>query len=150
MERSHGAWPCRAGCDACCRSLGAIPSVTEAELELLWPAIHTLPDAQEILDRIERLSPLPPIVCPLLDRDTGQCRVYEARPIACRTYGFYGGRDGDYWCDRVTQHLEGRRDTLIAGNQVAVDRERDQRLGPSIDLVTAVRRRRRTGRFTDV
>lgn len=149
MEASHGAWPCRAGCDACCRSLGAVPSVTEAELDQLWPAIEALPDAPAVFQRIEALPSAGPIVCPLLDEHSGRCRVYAARPVACRTYGFYAGRDGDYWCDRVTAHVGDRRDTLIAGNQLAVDRTRDHHLGPSIDLVSAVRRRRRTERLSD-
>ena len=146
IEASHGPWPCRAGCDACCRSLGALPALTDVEADVLFAAIDALPpDVRALVHRrIEALGPSPcrPIVCPLLDESTGRCRVYEARPLACRTYGYYAGRDGDYWCERVTAHLGDRRDTLIAGNQIALDRARDVRLGESVDLVTRHRARR--------
>ena len=145
MDASHGPWPCRAGCDACCRSLGALPSLTEPEADLLWTAIEALSaEARAQIDRrVEALGKQAsrPIVCPLLDDASGRCRVYEARPLACRTYGYYAGRDGDYWCDKVTAHVAEHRDTLLTGNQVALDRSRDQRLGPSVDLVALFRMR---------
>jgi len=145
MEASHGPWPCRAGCDTCCRRLGAIPSLSDPEFEALAVAIEALPPEAraEVHARVHQLRPDPAgrYTCPLLDDASGRCRVYEARPIACRTYGFYAGRDGDYWCEQVTAHVGERRDTLVSGNQVAVDRSRDATLGPSIDLVTRLRRR---------
>ena len=142
MQNSHGDWPCAAGCDACCRRLGALPQVTAPEFASLWGAIEALPDRDAVREAIITARPdaAGHYTCPMLDRDAGRCRVYEARPIACRTYGFYAGRDGDYWCDRVTQHLHARRDTLVAGSQMGTDRRRDATLGPSLDLAELVAR----------
>lgn len=141
MQDSHGAWPCAAGCDHCCRRLGALPQLTQAEFALLRPAIDALDDPDAVLQAI--LDARPDArghwTCPLLDPHRGRCRVYDARPVACRTYGFYAGRDGDYWCERVTAHVDARRGSLVAGNQVAIDRRRDTELGPSRDLAEHVR-----------
>ncbi len=145
MDASHGPWPCRAGCDACCRTLAVIPRVCEAEFEALAEAVEALPASVqgEIRSRLESLRPGEDgrLVCPLLDLDRGYCRVYEARPIACRTYGFYAGREGDYWCERVTAHLGDRRETLLAGNQIAMDARCDAELGLAEDIVTRFGRR---------
>lgn len=32
--------------------------------------------------------------CPMLELPAGRCRIYEERPITCRTYGFAWSRDG--------------------------------------------------------
>ncbi|HYN43660.1 MAG TPA: YkgJ family cysteine cluster protein [Thermoanaerobaculia bacterium] len=32
--------------------------------------------------------------CPMLELPSGRCRIYEERPITCRTYGFAWSRDG--------------------------------------------------------
>ena len=141
MQRTHGPWPCAAGCDACCRRLGALPQLTEPEFEVLWEAIEASGDADALSLAIVQAHPNADghWICPLLDAHSGRCRVYAARPVACRTYGFYAGRDGDYWCERVTTHLGARRDDVVAGNQIAVDRHRDHALGPSRDLASWVR-----------
>jgi len=146
MQHSHGTWPCAAGCDQCCRRLGALPLVTQTEFDPLWAAIEALPDAEAVIAAIGSATPDAHghWTCPLLDPVSGRCRVYDVRPIACRTYGFYGGRDGDYWCEQVTAHVGERRNTLIAGNQVAVDRHRDTVFGPSVDLALRVRDARAT------
>lgn len=141
MQRSHGPWPCAAGCDRCCRRLGKLLQITQPEFERLWSAIVALDDHAEVTQRVlgARPNAAGHWTCPLLDEDAGKCRVYEARPTPCRSYGFYSGRDGDYWCETVTEHLGSRRDDLIAGNQVALDRRRDRELGPSRDLAAWVR-----------
>ena len=36
---AHPDWPCRKGCDDCCRSLAAVPTVTRAEWDLVNAAI---------------------------------------------------------------------------------------------------------------
>ena len=96
IAEAHGAWPCRKGCDACCTRLAAIPELTAAEWELLRPAVEGLP--AEVHHRIEALQgAVRPITCPFLD-DSGACLVYDARPVACRTYGFYVDRDGGQFC----------------------------------------------------
>ncbi len=149
MEASHGSWPCREGCDSCCRRLGALPDLSPPEFRVLWRAFGQLPSEvqTEVFARIDALAldGNGHCVCPLLDEVRGACRVYDARPVACRTYGYYAGRDGDYWCDRVTAHLGARRSTLVAGNQLAIDRRRDASLGPSTDLVTLFTAARRAG-----
>ena len=35
-------WPCRRGCDGCCRRLAEIPQLTMAEWDLLRERIHSL------------------------------------------------------------------------------------------------------------
>ena len=42
-----------------------------------------------------------PVVCPLLDIETGACLVYDARPVACRAYGFYAERESVLGCGRI-------------------------------------------------
>jgi len=46
-----------------------------------------------------------PLRCPLL-AGSGLCRVYEARPVACRSYGFYADRDGVLGCHRIAARAE--------------------------------------------
>lgn len=60
-----------------------------------------------------------PIVCPLLDEASGLCRVYDARPIACRTYGFYAERDGVLGCDDIRAISENAPE-IVWGNHHAV------------------------------
>lgn len=62
------------------------------------------------------------MTCALLDRESGACRIYEARPIACRTYGFYAERDKVLGCGRIEAIAEERSDVLW-GNHAAVERE---------------------------
>jgi Fe-S-cluster containining protein len=42
----------------------------------------------------------------MLDRERGACLVYDARPIACRTYGFYTERDAGLHCSMVTNAVD--------------------------------------------
>lgn len=135
---SGAAWPCRAGCDACCRSLAAVPELSLSEWERLAPAVDALPAdvrtsiARAVQDRRARGAERP-IVCPLLDGERGLCRVYEARPTACRTYGFYADRDGVLGCDRILARAEAD-DAIVWGNHDAVVRALDA-LGPVRSLL---------------
>lgn len=121
-------WPCRRGCDDCCRSLAEPPRITEAEWTLLREAIAALP--AERLARVEaafaaRLAGEELRACPLLE--DGACSVYAARPLACRTYGFYLGRDGGRWCARIEERVaSGACDDVIFGNHDAFA-SRDER-----------------------
>jgi len=65
-----------------------------------------------------------PVPCPLLDPARGACLVYEARPIACRTYGYYTERDGGLHCSLVTRELEARgtADEVVWGHGEAISR----------------------------
>jgi uncharacterized protein len=59
--------------------------------------------------------------CALLDRATGACTVYNVRPVACRAYGFYVGRDGGRWCATI-EETKGLTDGVILGNHDALER----------------------------
>ncbi|MDX2178751.1 MAG: YkgJ family cysteine cluster protein [Bryobacteraceae bacterium] len=106
-RRANGGIVCKPGCDSCCRRPFAI---TQADSERLraaaTPAI--VARAREAWYRLapdfpgdaatgeltanepwrewffERHSGL---ACPALDEASGECLVYEHRPIACRLYG---------------------------------------------------------------
>jgi Fe-S-cluster containining protein len=124
--RAHADWPCHAGCSDCCRSLAEVPSLTEPEWIRLRDAIAALAgDAraqiEEAVARRRVLGTARPVVCPLLDTTSGLCRVYEARPLACRTYGFYADRDGVLGCHRILERAE-RDDAIVWGNHDGVER----------------------------
>ena len=109
----HPWWPCAKGCDDCCRSLPHLPAITRAEWDRLSDAIAQLPaELQEtIRTRTRELAAAAAtatsrVTCPMLDRKEGACLVYAARPIACRTYGFYTERDAGLHCDKVTRAVE--------------------------------------------
>ena len=85
-----------------------------------------------IRERIEAATTLAPFTCPLLERETGACLVYDQRPVACRTYGFYVERDKGLYCGLIRERVErGEVQDVIWGNQELVDRQLDT-LGPRI------------------
>jgi Fe-S-cluster containining protein len=49
------------------------------------PATGRLTRDEERLDRFFEIHAT--MACPVLDPRTGRCELYEARPVACRTYG---------------------------------------------------------------
>ena len=53
----RGDWPCRKGCDDCCRHLAAIPSITQPEWELLRAGFELLSEQEQSLvrSRVEAL-----------------------------------------------------------------------------------------------
>ncbi len=109
-QRVHDAWPqefaCRAGCSGCChRTLGVF--AVEAANIRAWL------NEREVARAVASPGPEPfvsPLVildddaaepCAMLDR-LGQCRIYEVRPLLCRTHGLptavpdgFGGVRGD-------------------------------------------------------
>ena len=124
IVRTHPGWPCRKGCDACCRRLASAPSLTAPEWERLREGLDALPAAVRaaVLARIEAMPDVPPLTCPMLDREAGACLVYAHRPAACRTYGYYQERDRGLYC----QELHGRVDAgefsgAVWGNAAAVE-----------------------------
>jgi Fe-S-cluster containining protein len=81
--RYPNALTCHAGCSQCCLvHLTVLP----LEFERIEAAVLALPAAdQEALSARVRAGKADPR-CPLLD-DSGQCRVYAARPMICRSHG---------------------------------------------------------------
>lgn len=123
-EVEHPWWPCRAGCDACCRSLGRAHRLTEPEWTRLLDAIGAFSpaDRRRALARLAAMTDERPIVCPLLA--DGMCTVYAARPLGCRTHGFFADRDGVDACGSVTSAVEAHPDEPVTwGNGEAIARD---------------------------
>lgn len=127
-------FPCRKGCDHCCRHLASLPVLTQPEWEWLREGIDALPAGVRagVLERLAALGPQParPVCCPLLDAEAGACLVYEHRPVACRTYGFYVERDNGLYCETILSAAQrGEFDHVVWGNHAAVE-ERLAGMGP--------------------
>jgi uncharacterized protein len=118
-------WPCRKGCDGCCRSLSQPPVLTEPEWRQM--AGHVTP---AMAHRI-RNSATDPRTCPLLGTD-GLCGVYDVRPVACRTYGFYVDREGGLLCSLVQAFSASHE--IVWGSAEAVERRLDA-FGPRRSLL---------------
>jgi Fe-S-cluster containining protein len=73
-----------------------------------------------------------PVVCPLLDADSGACLIYEARPVACRAYGFYAERESLLGCFRI-ESLAREVSDVVWGNHVSLQAHLDS-LGPAAAL----------------
>jgi Fe-S-cluster containining protein len=122
IAETHGDWPCRAGCDECCRSLGRLMELPLAEWEEMEKGLAALPAATQrsIAARLDALTGTP-YVCPFLDPDDGRCLVYQHRPLACRTYGFYVEREGGRYCGILRARVEsGEMDQVVWGNHEAI------------------------------
>ena len=128
IREAHPDWLCGKGCDHCCRRLAEIPPLTEKEWDLLRAGLAALPPAH-LADILQRMAALAtqqsrPVVCPLLDQDTGACPVYAQRPVACRTYGFYVQRDKGLYCHDIEALVSaGQLDDVLWGNQDGVDQQ---------------------------
>jgi Fe-S-cluster containining protein len=148
LQAVRPGWPCGSGCDGCCKRLARVPELTLAEWELLRAALLALPEAQrracllramELEVQVRRSGDVGPLVCPLLDAARGTCLVYDARPLGCRTYGFYASHHHDAWCELVTEHLGAGRDGLVLGNLDAIERDLSQHCSERRDLLTWLR-----------
>ncbi len=137
IESAYPAWPCRKGCDECCRSLANPPRVSRLEWARISAAIDALPAevAVAVRQRIRNSAHASrPVVCPLLDSDCGTCLIYEARPIACRAYGFYAEREEVLGCHRI-ELLSRQSPDVVWGNHAALE-DRLVQLGPGAELST--------------
>jgi Fe-S-cluster containining protein len=132
---ARGGWPCRKGCDECCRKLAAAPRITREEWAAIAGAIGELAgdSAARVRERIRASRGMGrPVVCPLLDADSGTCLVYEARPVACRAYGFSMERGEVLGCGRI-EAISRESSGVVWGNHEAVE-EQLRRLGPAEEL----------------
>ena len=139
IRDNHPDWLCGKGCDHCCRRLAEIPPLSAAEWDLLRAGLAALPPSH-LVDIKQRMAGLAtqqsrPVVCPLLDQDTGACPVYAQRPVACRTYGFYVQRDKGLYCHDIEALVSaGQLDDVLWGNQDGVDQQLSS-LGETRSLV---------------
>lgn len=129
---SHGAWPCRPGCDSCCRNLSEPPRFTRVEWESVAEGMAHLPAST--VATVRTRAGHPSRVCPFLDPDAGRCLIYEHRPVACRTYGFYIERDRGLYCKEIEQRVAaGEMANVVWGNVAGVESTLQQ-LGEKIAL----------------
>jgi Fe-S-cluster containining protein len=68
----------------------------------------------------------------MLDTHSGSCLIYESRPIACRTYGFYVEGKSVLGCHRIESLAEEFPD-VVWGNATALE-DKLQHLGPAAEL----------------
>lgn len=135
IASNQANWPCRKGCDDCCRQLASVPRVTQEEWRSIAAALDALPDgtAELVLRRIRDSATVSrPVICPLLDTDSGTCLVYEARPVACRAYGFYAERQYVLGCSRI-ESMGQKLPNVVWGNHAALE-ERLRLLGADATL----------------
>ena len=144
-------WPCRRGCDDCCRRLAEPPRLVREEWRRIERGLRGLdPEIRsEIEDRLIAVAELEtgPVVCPFLGLESGACRIYDHRPSTCRTYGFYQRRDGAAYCGIVQDHVD--RDAadspweskIVWGRQESVDHRLQQVYGAPIPLRQWLRER---------
>lgn len=135
LTSQYPDWPCRKGCDLCCRRLAALPSLTVAEWAVLQEGLAALPETvrEGIRQRLATVTG-PPFVCPFLDDASGACLVYESRPLACRMYGFYVERDKGLYCTEIHARVErGDFADAVWGNASALE-DRAGALGDRSDL----------------
>jgi Fe-S-cluster containining protein len=132
---THSGWPCRKGCDECCRRLASMPRVSRLEWQWIEAAVENLPagTAELVRRRIaDSARAERPVLCPLLDTASGACLVYAARPVACRAYGFYAERESVLGCGRI-EAIAAQSPEIVWGNHAALE-ETLRQLGPAREL----------------
>lgn len=142
VERSW--WPCQRGCDHCCRHLAHLPELSAAEWERVDAAIAQLPSSeraiveQQINLLLQQTAEQPSsssFVCPYLNEPEGACRIYDSRPIACRTYGFFVAREHNQYCQKIETEIEDRGEHgIVWGNAEAIRHDLEQFCGVPISF----------------
>ena len=135
-------WLCKRGCDHCCRHLAQPLELSPAEWERVDGAVSSLPapikaavdqKIESLLQQIGEQTISSAVVCPYLDEVEGACRIYDDRPIACRTYGFFIARDHDQYCDQIETQVRDRGDAAIVwGNAEAIRHDIERLSGKPI------------------
>jgi Fe-S-cluster containining protein len=123
--RRSGAWlACRPGCWECC--VGPFP-ITETDAQRLRDGLTELEAgdparAASVRQRAREARGLDDEPCPALDRATGTCDLYAARPVTCRIFGppVQWGGDAVGVCELCFQ---GAGDEEIAACAVQLDAE---------------------------
>jgi Fe-S-cluster containining protein len=76
---------------------------------------------EALLEQVVEQGPGSTVVCPYLDEQEGACRIYDSRPLACRTYGFFVTRDHNQYCEQIETEVNNRREEAIVwGNAEAI------------------------------
>ena len=127
IRARHPDWPCSKGCDNCCRQLAAVPRLTATEWEMLKQGLQLLDASrlQQIRCTVAALNDAAgaPVMCPMLERESGVCPVYAHRPVACRTYGFYVQREKGLYCTEIEASVaQGELGDVVWGNHDVIDR----------------------------
>lgn len=85
--RRSGAWvTCRLGCHECCEGPFEITPLDARRLGEAWAKLAE-PEREAAAARARTFQGGDDEPCPLLDRATGGCLLYDARPMICRTFG---------------------------------------------------------------
>ncbi len=82
QRRNAGSMRCGSGCSDCCRARLSVTHVEEAHMRR---GLARLPDELR-RELAESASAERQEMCPALD-DQGRCRIYELRPLICRSFG---------------------------------------------------------------
>ena len=124
IARQRPEWPCHRGCSTCCRQLAEPLWLVPAEWRRIEEGLSTLDPEEKatVLARLEEASTWREghLECPFLDPSKGICRIYDHRPAACRTYGFYMDLDGGRFCHKIAEELAEAEVTW--GHQPSIDR----------------------------
>lgn len=132
IHAEHDWWLCRRGCDGCCRQLALPPELSQLEwarvdeaVAALDPTVRVEVDKKidALLVQIAEDTVEPHIVCPYLDKQSGSCLIYDARPIACRTYGFFVERNSDLYCKLIETEVKARGNDIVWGNAEVINEE---------------------------